>query len=56
MTSAPTVTPATRYRRRRSWSQPKSTASISALPIAGKYQKRSARTVGSTTGMLEWGK
>jgi len=29
---------------------------VIAEPIAGKYQKRSARTVGKTTGMLETGK
>src|SRR6202035_2825035 len=34
----------------------KTTASTIAEPIAGKYQKRSARTVGRTTGMLETGK
>ena len=39
-----------------SWTQVKKTASTIADPIAGKYQKRSARTVGRTTGMLEWGK
>ena len=27
-----------------------------AEPMAGKYQKRSARTVGSTTGMFDTGK
>ena len=37
-------------------SQASAGPAMSAAPIAGMYQKRSARTVGKTTGMFECGK